>query len=95
MPSGALRAGNVEAFRISLSELRALLATQGLMVVGAKERAVLEACESCFNDCQGMARYSTVESDRYWELAEALMGLTSERLGVYMHRIDEEDKRNA
>ena len=43
LPSGALRPGNVEAFRVSLDDLRALLASQGLRVIGPEESAVLEA----------------------------------------------------
>lgn len=37
LPSGALMAGNTEAFRISLPVLRALLAHHGLYIVGAED----------------------------------------------------------
>ncbi len=47
---------------------------------------MLKACSNCFDQCQGLVRYSTEESDNYWELAELLMDLTSERLGITMQR---------
>lgn len=47
---------------------------------------MLKACDACFDECQGLVRYSTAESDHYWELAEALMELTSKRLAITMQR---------
>lgn len=52
---------------------------------------VLAACDACFNECQGMARYSTAESDRYWELAEELMELTAKRLCTTISRAADAD----
>lgn len=40
---------------------------------------ILKACEACFNETKGMVRYSTEESDCFWELAELLMKLTAQR----------------
>lgn len=47
---------------------------------------MLKVCDECFEQCQGEVRFSTVESDHYWELAERLMELTSKRLETPIER---------
>lgn len=60
-----------------------------------RDQTVRAACDSCFHECQGMVQYSTLESDQYWELAEALMELTSQRLGIAIQRTTDLADRTA
>ena len=41
--------------------------------ISPAQQEMYDAIVACFDECQGMRRYSTEESDRYWELAETLM----------------------
>ena len=52
----------------------------------ALPQAVLDAVVLCFARCQGMARYSTEESDEYWELADNLMEMFASSTGRTMDR---------
>jgi len=50
------------------------------------EYAAWTEIEACFNACQGMVLHSTVESDRYWEMAERLMNIFAEASGCPVSR---------
>lgn len=63
--SGMLRAGNVEAFRISVADLRALLSAHGLYIVTEADKRVLEAMadvdeETLTNTLE--SKYTTLEN---------------------------------
>lgn len=49
---------------------------------------MVQAIERCFDECQGLGRYSTEESDRYWELAEFLMVTHGASIGSPLLRKD-------
>ena len=56
------------------------------------QREMYDAIVTCFDDCQGMVRYSTEESDRYWELAEDLMEMLGKSIGQPVLRVAEENE---
>ena len=47
----------------------------------AAQQLMYDAIVECFDDCQGLVRHSTEESDNYWELAEHLMKTYGESTG--------------
>jgi hypothetical protein len=53
------------------------------------QREMYDAIVTCFDDCQGMVRYSTEESDRYWELAEDLVEMLGKSTGQPVLRVAE------
>jgi hypothetical protein len=64
------------------------------MEITKAQQAMYDAIVTCFDDCQGMERYSTEESDRYWVLAEDLMRMLSESTGQPILRVAEkQDER--
>lgn len=54
------------------------------------QQEMYDAIVTCFDDCQGMVRYSTEESDRYWELAEDLIAMLAASTGQPVLRVAEE-----
>lgn len=55
------------------------------------QQEMFDAVVACFDDCQGMERCSTQESDRYWELAEDLMAILAKSIGSPVLRTVEPD----
>jgi hypothetical protein len=55
------------------------------------QQDMYDAIVTCFDTCQGMVRYSTEESDRYWELAEDLMEMLGKSIGQPVLRVAEEN----
>lgn len=54
------------------------------------QRLAFDRIVACFDECQGLRRYSTEESDRYWELAEELMAEFAKATGQPLLRRAEE-----
>jgi hypothetical protein len=54
------------------------------------QQEMYDAIVTAFDDCQGMVRYSVEESDRYWELAEDLIGLLGKSTGQPVLRLTED-----
>lgn len=59
------------------------------------QREMYDAIVTCFDDCQGMVRYSTEESDRYWELAEDLIVMLGRSTGQPVLRVAEDVEERA
>jgi hypothetical protein len=59
------------------------------------QREMYDAIVTCFDTCQGMVRYSTEESDRYWELAEDLMAMLGKSIGQPVLRVAEDAEERA
>ncbi len=54
------------------------------------QQEMYDAIVTCFDECQGMVRHSTDESDRYWELAEDIMELLGASIGQPVLRVAED-----
>jgi hypothetical protein len=54
------------------------------------QQQMYDAIVNCFDACQGMARHSIGESDRYWELAEFLMEVHGKSIGQPVLRAPEQ-----